>query len=189
MQGENMGFAPAGMKPDVAERLAEVLQSRLDSLIDLGLTLKHVHWNVVGPGFIGVHQMLDDHVDGVRLASDAVAERIAALGGIPNGLAGGLVDRRTWDDYPVGRATVQAHLGALDMAYDGVIGGHRDAITETEALDVVTNDLLIGQAATLEQYQWLVRAHLENTSGELATHGADTALDAAAQAAAADPLQ
>jgi starvation-inducible DNA-binding protein len=84
---------------------------------------------------------------------------------------------------------VQAHLGALDMAYDGVIGGHRDAITETEALDVVTNDLLIGQAATLEQYQWLVRAHLENTSGELATHGADTALVAAAQAAAADPLQ
>ena len=35
--------------------VAKILQGRLDALNDLALTLKHVHWNVVGPHFIGVH--------------------------------------------------------------------------------------------------------------------------------------
>jgi len=32
-----------------AEQLVSILQERLVSLIDLGLTLKHVHWNVRRP--------------------------------------------------------------------------------------------------------------------------------------------
>jgi starvation-inducible DNA-binding protein len=182
-------FAPAGLKPDEAEQVVEILQARLDSILDLGSTLKHIHWNVIGPDFIAVHEMIDDQVKGVRLGADAIAERIATLGGIPNGLAGGVVSRRTWEDYALGRAVAQAHLGALDLVYDGVIGGHRLAIDDTEQLDIVTNDMLVGQAGTLEQYQWFVRAHLENTSGRLATEGADGELDAAAEAATSDPLQ
>ena len=38
----------------------------MTALLDLQLTLKHIHWNVVGPTFIGVHEMLDPQVDGVR---------------------------------------------------------------------------------------------------------------------------
>src|SRR3712207_8342276 len=40
------------------------------------LTLKHIHWNVVGPHFIAVHEMIDPQVDAVRLMVDAIAERI-----------------------------------------------------------------------------------------------------------------
>ena len=39
------------------------LQDRLFAYTDLHLVLKHVHWNVVGAHFIGVHQMLDPQVD------------------------------------------------------------------------------------------------------------------------------
>ena len=52
-------FLPAGLDRKTSEQLVGILQARLVSLIDLGLTLKHIHWNVVGPHFIGVHQMLD----------------------------------------------------------------------------------------------------------------------------------
>jgi len=52
-------YTVPGMKNDSAERVVRLLQDRLNSLNDLALTLKHVHWNVVGPHFIGVHQMLD----------------------------------------------------------------------------------------------------------------------------------
>jgi starvation-inducible DNA-binding protein len=181
-------YAPAGISTADAEHLTELLQERLYSLVDLTLTLKHVHWNVVGPGFIAVHEMLDEHVASVRAMSDELAERIATLGGIPNGLPGGLTRNRGWDDYSLGRGVVHAHLGALDMVYDGVIGGHRSAIKAAADIDPITEDLLIEQTRGLEMIQWFVRAHLQDTSGRLPTSEADSELDAAAAAATADHL-
>ena len=46
----------------------------------------------------------------------------------------------------------------------------------------MTQDMLIGQAGQLEQFQWFVRAHLEDPSGSLATSGARTEQQAAARA-------
>lgn len=182
-------FSPSGISQETSSELIEKLQDRLVALVDLGLVLKHIHWNVVGPGFMSVHEMLDDHVVGVREMSDQVAERIATLGGVPNGLPGHLTKTRDWDDYSIGRATVPAHLGALDKVYDGVVGDHRGAISFAADRDPVTEDLLVSQAATLELYQWFVRAHVENTSGELMHAGATSELDAAAQAATASALE
>ncbi len=182
-------FQPAGLSTDTADELVDVLQRRLVSLIDLGLVLKHVHWNVIGPGFIAVHEMLDEHVAGVRDAADEIAERIATLGGVPNGLPGYLTDNRTWNDYSIGRAVVPAHLGALDKVYDGIIADHRTAVDFAGDRDPVTEDLLIAQTGKLELFQWFVRAHIENTSGELMSAEATTELEAAAAAATASPLE
>lgn len=182
------GFRPAGISPAAADELADLLQDRLTGLIDLGLTLKHAHWNVVGPGFLAVHEMFDQQVETVRNLADELAERIALIGHIPNGLAGHLTRRRDWDDYSLGRAVVEAHLGAMDKVYDGVIGDHRQAIDRAEKLDPVTADLLTGQTGKLEMLQWFIRAHIENTSGELASAEEETELGAAAAAATFDPL-
>jgi starvation-inducible DNA-binding protein len=179
---ERAHFHIPGMTAKDSEKTADILQERLVSLIDLGLTLKHVHWNVVGPAFIGVHTMLDPQVAAVQLMVDATAERIATLGASPNGLAGNIVKSRTWDDYAIGRASTQAHLGALDMAYGGVVEGHREAIDKTESIDPVTQDLLIEQSQELEQFHWFVRAHLETPDGVLVTEGADSEKAAAQMA-------
>ena len=164
-------YTVPGLSKSDAERVIELLQPRLHALNDLALTLKHVHWNVVGPNFIAVHTMLDPQVDAVRGMVDDVAERIATLGGSPVGTPGALVAARTWDDYSVGRSDAIAHLGALDVVYTGVIEDHRSAIEETEEADPVTQDLLIAQAGALEQFQWFVRAHLESADGSLTTSG------------------
>lgn len=181
-------FRPSGIQKDDAADLVDALSDRLVGLLDLGLTLKHIHWNLVGPGFMAVHKFLDEQVDGVRAMADAVAERIATLGGIPNGLPGYITRQRDWDDYDIGRAVVAAHLGALDKVYDGVIGDHRSAVEAVGKTDPVTEDLLVGQLGELELYQWFVRAHIENTSGRLMSGDAETELDAAAAAATGDPL-
>jgi starvation-inducible DNA-binding protein len=175
-------YTVPGMKPDVAREVIELLQDRLNALNDLALTLKHVHWNVVGPNFIAVHTMLDPQVDGVRAMVDDVAERIATLGGSPCGTPGALVAARSWEDYSIGRADAIAHLGALDLVYSGVIADHRTAIDKTEDPDPVTQDQLISQAGELEQYHWFVRAHLENADGTLRSAGAKTEEDAARSA-------
>ncbi|HEX6887843.1 MAG TPA: DNA starvation/stationary phase protection protein [Candidatus Nanopelagicales bacterium] len=172
--GATVRFTVPGIERDAATEMVALLQDRLNALTDLSLTLKHVHWNVVGPHFIAVHTMLDPQYEAVSAMVDEVAERIATLGGSPQGTPGALVASRTWDDYSIGRADAISHLGALDLVYSGVVGGHRDAIAATEEPDPVTQDMLIGQSAQLEQFQWFVRAHLENAGGQLATAGTST---------------
>ena len=175
-------YTVPGMKSDAAERVIKLLQDRLNSLNDLALTLKHVHWNVTGPNFIAVHMMLDPQVEAVRAMVDETAERIAALGGSPCGTPGALVAQRDWDDYSIGRAGTQEHLGALDVVYAGIIMAHRGAIETTEELDLVTQDMLIGQAHQLEEFHWFVRAHLEAPDGSLTTGDARTEKAAAKRA-------
>jgi starvation-inducible DNA-binding protein len=127
-------YTVPGLKTDSAERVVKLLQDRLNSLNDLALTLKHVHWNVTGPNFIAVHTMLDPQVDAVRAMVDETAERIAALGASPVGTPGALVAQRDWDDYSIGRAGTLEHLGARDVVYAGIIEAHRRAIDGTEEL-------------------------------------------------------
>lgn len=178
----SVNYTVPGLSPDTAAKIIALLQVRLSAYNDLHLTLKHVHWNVVGRNFISVHEMLDPQVNLVRGFADAVAERIAALGGSPAGTPGAIVRDRTWDDYSIGIDTALAHLGALDKVYEGVVGGIREAFQEIEPLDAVTHDLLVGQTGELEQFQWFLRAHLEDAEGRLSVAGTHTEKEAAAQA-------
>jgi starvation-inducible DNA-binding protein len=175
---------PRVSKKDAAAVIG-LLQDRLNALNDLALTLKHVHWNVVGPHFIAVHTMLDPQVDAVREMVDETAERIATLGGSPSGTPGALVAQRSWSDYEMGRADAIEHMAALDIVYAGVIDAHRAAMDDVGRLDPVTEDMLIKQAGQLELFHWFVRAHVENAGGALATAGARSEKSAARRARSA----
>jgi len=162
-----LSYTIPGLDKESAGAVVDLLQDRLNALNDLQLTLKHVHWNVVGPHFIAVHEMIDPQVDAVRQMADVAAERITTLGGSPKGTPGALVADRSWDDYPLGRATTQQHLSALDTVYEGVVRSHREAMDQLEKLDPVTQDLIIEQLEQLELFHWFVRAHLEDPTGRL----------------------
>lgn len=171
-----------GLSVEDNDAVVTILQNRLAAYNDLHLTLKHVHWNVVGRSFIGVHEMIDPQVDLVRGYADAVAERIAAMGSAPRGRVNDIIEERDWDDYSLLRDTTNAHLAALNKVYDGVIASNRKAIGTLDALDPVSQDLIIGQTGELEKFQWFVRAHLEDQDGHLAGGSAKTEADAANQA-------
>lgn len=149
------------------DAVVDLLQRRLASYNDLHLTLKHVHWNVVGRSFIGVHEMLDPQVELVRGYADEVAERIATMGRSPNGRPGDIIKARDWEDYPLGRDTVEAHLTELNRVYEGLVEDSRKAIAELGELDPVSEDMIIGHTAELEKFQWFIRAHLEQPDGSL----------------------
>lgn len=159
-------YTTPGMDENDARQVIALLQERLHACNGLHLVLKHVHWNVVGPQFIAVHEMIDPQVDDVRAMVDDLAERIATLGGSPQGTPMELA-RSCDQEYGVGRASTQEHLAALDHYYRAVIAKHRSAIDELDKLDLVTQDMLIGQTEKLELFHWFVRAHLEDPSGRL----------------------
>lgn len=159
-------FKIAGITDENVDKLIEVLQPLLTDVNDLHLILKHVHWNVTGPNFIGVHEMLDPQVDLVRGYADSIAERMSAFGGSPIGVPT-RVSHPDWADYDLDRDLVSPHLYALDNVYNSVLSDFREAITATDELDSVTQDMLIEQTAGLEKFQWFIRAHLENAEGKL----------------------
>ena len=178
-------YTVPGVKVKEGHKVAQALQARLHALNDLALTLKHVHWNVVGPHFIAVHEMIDPQVTAVRDMIDETAERIATLGLSPIGTPGALVKSRSWDDYSLGRATTDEHLGALDVVYDGFIKDHREALEIAGDIDPISEDMLIGQTRALELFHWFIRAHVEGVSGRLATGDATTERGGAGRASAA----
>ena len=178
----NVKFTVPGMQQKDADKVVAILDDRMVALIDLALTLKHVHWNVVGPNFISVHEMLDPQVDAVREMVDATAERMTTLGAEAIGTPKAITERRGWTDYSLGRALATEHLAALDKVYDGVNGDHREAIARLGEIDPVSEDLLIGQLKDLELFQWFVRAHLETSGGQLMSSDAQTEKGAAKQA-------
>ena len=176
-------YTTPGLTTEDGHKVANMLQDRLNALNDLQLTLKHVHWNVIGPHFIAVHEMIDPHVEEVRAMVDETAERIATLGLSPLGTPGAIVEGRSWDDYTLDRATTNEHLGALDAVYNGLLESHRKAQETVGDIDAVSEDMLIGQIKQLELFHWFVRAHLETVGGELSTGEAVDELEAAQAAA------
>jgi len=153
-----------GIDAAAASIVISELEARLAGLLDFQLVLKHIHWNVVGPNFIAVHEMLDEHVDAARGMTDATAERIRTLGGTPQGTPGFIVEARTWGDYPINRGSVAEHLVALDSVYNGMVSDHRSALAAVSDIDPITEDMLISQTAQLELFQWFVRSHIETTA-------------------------
>ena len=69
--------------------------------------------------------------------------------------------------YVPGRASTSVHLAALDGVYDGVVSSRRGALAAVGEIDPISEDMLIGQTAKLELFQWFMRAHLEDGAGNL----------------------
>lgn len=164
---KNADYTVPGVEVKTGHSIADALQSRLQGLNELALILKHAHWNVVGPQFIAVHEMLDSQTDEVRDFVDEMAERIATLGVSPNGLPGNLVAHRQTPEYPLGRATAQDHLRLIDKYYTHNIESHRFVLEHFGDLDPITEDLLVAQTRAIEKLQWFLRAHLDNGAGNI----------------------
>ncbi|MCI1984456.1 MAG: DNA starvation/stationary phase protection protein [Bifidobacteriaceae bacterium] len=154
-------FTVPGLEDGAAEKTVSILQDRLYQENEAALILKHAHWNVTGPNFIAVHEMIDPQVDAVRNQADETAERIAALGGEPDGTPDGVVRSRNWEPFASkGRASTEYYIQALIDYYDAFIIADRKAIAELDELDVISSNIIQDHVQELEQFQWFLHSHL-----------------------------
>jgi starvation-inducible DNA-binding protein len=140
------------------QSVGAVLQSSLVDLIDLSLSAKQAHWNVVGKNFRSVHLQLDELVATARTYVDAVAERAAALGISPNGTAKTVAESSGVPTFPENWLKEDDVVKAVVAALAALIERLRKRIDETEKTDLVTQDLLIEITKQLEESHWMWQA-------------------------------
>ncbi|MFF4716319.1 Dps family protein [Streptomyces eurythermus] len=138
--------------------VSEALQGALMDLVDLALTGKQIHWNIVGPRFRSIHLQLDEVVASARAHSDTVAERASALGVPPDGRAVTVASGSGIKTAPAGWIKDTDAVSAMVDALGSVITRMRERVTATEAPDPVSQDLLIAITADLEKHHWMFQA-------------------------------
>ncbi|MFZ9615640.1 MAG: Dps family protein [Fluviibacter sp.] len=119
------------------------------------------HWNVTGPMFQTLHLMFETQYNELWLASDAIAERIRALGFPAPG---------TYDEFA--KLTVIKSTKGVPKAVDMIkqlVAGHEATVKTARALfpivdaanDEATADLLTQRIQIHEKTAWMLRSLLE----------------------------
>lgn len=152
-------LAPTTRRPAI-----EMLNEHLADAIDLHLQAKQAHWNIKGPNFIAIHEMLDGFRSELDTYVDTIAERAVQLGGIAMGTSQVVAEKSTLGAYPTNISSSRDHLAALIDRYAATAKLVRTAIDETdEAGDAGTADIFTGYSRALDKALWFLESHTQAT--------------------------
>ena len=139
-----------------------ILNARLADSIDLALLTKQAHWNIKGPNFIALHEMIDGFRTELDEHVDTMAERVVQLGGTALGTTQTVAKATTLSAYPTDIYASKDHLAALIERYGKVANAVRGAIDETGgAGDADTADLFTAYSRALDKALWFLEAHVQ----------------------------
>lgn len=151
-------------KNDLGEALRgsmiELLNARLADAVDLHTQCKQAHWNVRGPSFFSLHELFDHVAEDAQEYADALAERVAQLGGVASGTARCAARCSTLPEYPAGAAAGAEHITAMASALATFGRAVRAAIVvSANDGDADTADLFTEISRGVDQWLWMVEAH------------------------------
>ncbi len=169
--------APAGAFPrnDVSDRehggpsapaqraSIAALQQTLTELQQLQLQTKQAHWNVSGTLFYPLHELLQDHYEGVGKYADEVAERLLAIGASADGRANTIVRTSRVPEFTGGFVDDAQVIGWFARYYHVVSDEVGQGIKASEEGDPTTSNLLQEVQHAIDKYQWQMRAMIQPT--------------------------
>jgi len=152
----------ADLKSNTRTTVITLLNERVADAIDLKLAVKQAHWNIRGPSFIAIHELLDQIAARIEEHGDTMAERVVQLGGTAVGTVQAVAKATSLPAYPIDVHAQDDHLKALRERLAAFAKSARAAIDQAdEAGDADTADIMTGVSRAIDKDLWFIAAHLE----------------------------
>jgi starvation-inducible DNA-binding protein len=160
-----------GLTDEQRTGVIDLLNSDLADAYLLLVKTKKFHWDIVGPQFLTLHKLWEEHYNILTENIDACAERVRTLGGYPIGTMKGFLEVASLREHP---GDVPMATGMVDLLVDDHeqvirnLRGHIDQCSD-EFGDQGTADFLTGLMEQHEQIAWMLRSFIEGEA--LVTNG------------------
>jgi starvation-inducible DNA-binding protein len=144
------------------EQLVALLNQQLADTFDLMSQTKEAHWNVKGPNFFQLHELLDTLAANLLEHIDTIAERATALGGLATGTARMAASASRVPEWPLETTRDMDVVSCMVERYANVAASTRRAIDAAEDLgDADTADLFTEVSRDLDKHLWFLEAHVQ----------------------------
>jgi starvation-inducible DNA-binding protein len=142
-------------------QVAALLQARLSDCLDLEVQLRQAHWTVRGMQFYQLHKLFDALHDKAEEYVDIIAERIRAIGAVPDGRIQTTAEKTSLYPYGLGTRWGEEHLRAITASLSEVGRLLRVDIDRAAKIgDVGTADVFTEVSREIDKQLWLVEAHM-----------------------------
>lgn len=149
--------AAVPLTTEIRDTSNEALQATLYELVALKHDTHQAHWNVTGPLFYSLHDLLGEVYQGLEPYIDQVAERKRALGVAADARNGAVAQNAEVGPIEAGLLTDKQVLVQLLEEY-AVVAERIEGRIEATSDDPITQDLLIDVGRTVEKDLWMIRA-------------------------------
>lgn len=152
-----------GLTEEQLQGVNELLNQDLADAYLLLIKTKKYHWDVVGPQFLSLHKLWEEHYEILTENIDSYAERVRALGGYPVATARGFLERATLKENPDRLPFATDMVAQLVDDHEQIIRNLREHIDRCaeEYHDQGTADFLTGFMEQHEEMAWMLRSFIE----------------------------
>lgn len=155
-----------GLSEQVRERVIGILNATLADEHALYVKTRNYHWNVTGPQFHSLHEMLEESYQKLAPLADDVAERVRMMGGHAIGTMAEFTQRMRLAEQPGDAPEARQMVANLLADHEQMIRDLRKDIdaVDDELNDQGTADFLTSLMEQHEKMAWMHRALLEGRS-------------------------
>lgn len=150
--------ASTTVQPDAAEVIRQHLQDTVTDLIALALNTKQLHWNIQGPRFQSIHELLDVLHAEYLPQIDELAERVAAVGHPVDGRPAAVDAHTGVPEVPEGFIRDEDVIEWQLKGLEAVITRVRPRQEALGEVDAPSEDMLIALLQILEKQAWMLRS-------------------------------
>jgi len=155
--------ANIGLSEDTRASVAEIMNHLLANESVIYTKTRNFHWNVTGPLFYSLHNLLEEQYDQIAKSIDEVAERARQMGFRAIGSMREFLDLASIDESKEQNLSDTQMVAELVKDHEAIVQQMRKNIDklEDELHDVGTADFVTGLMQMHEEMAWMLRSLLK----------------------------